>query len=64
LTVGILSAHYIRDFESLDSFQDFWCHTGRWLAEGIALAGKRVGVIGPGATGVQLITEITKEAAI
>src|SRR6266511_4457565 len=59
--IGILSAHYIPDFEGLDSFQGTWCHTGRWPAEGMDLAGKRVGVIGTGATGVQLITEIARE---
>src|SRR5512145_2675280 len=59
--VGILSAHYIPDFEGLDSFKGVWCHTGRWPAEGLDLAGKRVGVIGTGATGVQLITAIAKE---
>jgi cation diffusion facilitator CzcD-associated flavoprotein CzcO len=59
--VGSLSAYYIPDFEGIDSFQGTWCHTGRWPAEGMDLAGKRVGVIGTGATGVQLITEIAKE---
>ena len=59
--VGRLSAHYIPDFEGIDSFKGDWCHTGRWPAEGMDLAGKRVGVIGTGATGVQLITEIAKE---
>ena len=61
--VGILSAHYIPDFEGIDSFEGQWCHTGRWPAEGMDLAGKRVGVVGTGATGVQLITEIAKEVA-
>jgi cation diffusion facilitator CzcD-associated flavoprotein CzcO len=59
--VGSLSAYYVPDFEGLDSFKGAWCHTGRWPAEGMALAGKRVGVIGTGATGVQLITEIAKD---
>src|SRR6266545_3295598 len=59
--IGILSAHYIPDFEGLDSFQGTWCHTGRWPAEGMDLAGKRVGVIGTGAPGVQPITEIAKD---
>ena len=59
--VGLLSAHYIPDFEGIESFQGTWCHTGRWPAEGLHLAGKRVGVIGTGATGVQLITAIAKE---
>jgi cation diffusion facilitator CzcD-associated flavoprotein CzcO len=61
--VGLLSAGYIPDFAGLESFQGDWCHTGRWPKEGMDLAGKRVGVIGTGATGVQLITEIAKEVA-
>ena len=59
--VGLLSAHYVPDFEGLDSYQGTWCHTGRWPKEGMDLAGKRVGVIGTGATAVQLITEIARE---
>ncbi len=59
--VGLLSAHYIPDFEGLNSYQGRWCHTGRWPKEGMDLEGKRVGVIGTGATAVQLITEIAKE---
>ena len=61
--VGLLSAGYVPDFEGLDSFQGAWCHPGRWPKAGMDLAGKRVGVIGTGATGVQLITEIAKEVA-
>ena len=59
--VGSLSAGYVPDFEGIDSFKGPWCHTGRWPKEGMDLAGKRVGVIGTGATAVQLITEIAKE---
>jgi cation diffusion facilitator CzcD-associated flavoprotein CzcO len=59
--VGLLSAHYIPAFAGLESFQGTWCHTGRWPAEGLDLAGKRVGVIGTGATGVQLITAIAQD---
>jgi len=61
--VGVLSAHYVPDFAGLESFTGTWCHTGRWPKEGLDLAGKRVGVIGTGATAVQLIPEIAKEVA-
>ena len=61
--VGPLSARYIPDFAGLDSFEGDWCHTSRWPKEGMDLAGKRVGVIGTGATAVQLIPEIAKEVA-
>ena len=46
--VGILSAHYIPEFEGLESFKGAWCHTGRWPKEGMDLADKRVGVVGTG----------------
>ena len=59
--VGLLSAHYVPDFKGIHDFKGPWCHTGRWPKEGMALAGKRVGVVGTGATAVQLITEIAKE---
>ena len=61
--VGVLSARYIPDFAGIDSFKGDWCHTARWPKEGMNLAGKRVGVIGTGATGVQLIPEIAEEVA-
>src|SRR5256884_729132 len=60
---GGLSAHYVPDFAGLESFKGAWCHTGRWPKEGLDVAGKRVGVIGTGATAVQLIPEIAKEVA-
>ena len=61
--VGLLSAHYLPDFAGLESFEGNWCHTGRWPKEGMDLVGKRVGVVGTGATAVQLIPEIAKEVA-
>ena len=61
--VGLLSAGYIPDFAGLQSFEGKWCHTGRWPKEGMELAGKRVGVVGTGATAVQLIPEIAREVA-
>src|SRR3989441_560629 len=61
--VGVLSAHYVPDFAGLESFQGTWCHTGRWPKDGLEVAGKRVGVIGTGASAVQLIPEIAKDVA-
>lgn len=59
--VGILSAHYVPQFEGLASFQGRWCHPARWPAEGLDLADKRVGVVGTGSTGVQIIAAIAKD---
>jgi len=61
--VGLLSAGYIPDFKGINGFKGTWCHTGRWPKEGMDLAGKRVGVIGTGATAVQLIPMIAPEVA-
>ena len=61
--VGVLSARYLPDFPGIDSFQGDWCHTSRWPEEGMDLAGKRVGVVGTGATAIQLIPKIAEEVA-
>src|SRR5262249_49776632 len=57
--VGILSATDLPDIPGVESFAGRSFHTSRWPKEP-DLAGKRVGVIGTGATAVQLITEIAK----
>ena len=61
--VGILSARYTPPFAGIESFTGESYHTGRWPKEHVDFTGKRVGVIGTGATAVQLITEIAKEVA-
>ena len=61
--VGPLSAPTLPRFEGLDSFAGESHHTARWPKEPVELAGKRVGVIGTGATGVQVIQEVAKTAA-
>lgn len=61
--VGLLSTHYTPDLPGLDDFDGVWVHTGRWPKEGIDLFGKRVAVIGTGATGVQVVPEVAKVAS-
>jgi cyclohexanone monooxygenase len=53
--VGPLSAPYRPDFPGLEDFEGQWAQTSRWPQEGIDLTGKRVAVIGTGATAVQFI---------
>ena len=60
--VGILSAQYTPPFEGIDSFKGESFHTSNWPKEKIDFTGKRVGVIGTGATAVQLIPIVAKEA--
>jgi len=59
--VGILSARYTPPFEGIDSFKGESFHTSRWPQEKVDFTGKRVAVIGTGATAVQLIPIIAKE---
>jgi cation diffusion facilitator CzcD-associated flavoprotein CzcO len=60
--IGILSAPQMPRIEGIDSFQGPYWHTARWPQEPVDFTGKRVGVIGTGATGVQLIQEVAKTA--
>lgn len=55
--LGLLSATNIPNIKGRDSFQGEWYHTGNW-PEGVQFEGKRVGVIGTGSTGTQVITAI------
>ncbi|ALJ13892.1 flavin-containing monooxygenase [Sphingopyxis macrogoltabida] len=60
--VGILSIPVIPNFPGRDSFAGPSFHTSDWPRGGIELAGKRVAVVGTGATGVQVIQEMAKVA--
>ncbi|WP_433505530.1 flavin-containing monooxygenase [Pseudonocardia halophobica] len=61
--VGCLSAVNLPNFEGRDSFRGEQYHTARWPHEGVDFTGKRVAVIGTGATAVQAIPEIAEQAA-
>ncbi len=61
--VGVLSLPYMPPFPGLESFEGEWYVTGRWPKERVAFAGKRVAVIGTGATAVQAIPIIAQTAA-
>ncbi|KAJ8496096.1 hypothetical protein ONZ45_g12594 [Pleurotus djamor] len=60
LCTGFASKPYIPDIKGLDSFQGICNHTGLWPQDGIDLSGKRVAVIGTGASGIQVIEEAAK----
>lgn len=61
--VGILSDPNIPEIKGHETFKGGTCFSGRWPKEGVDFAGKRVGIIGTGATAVQAIPVIAEQAA-
>jgi cyclohexanone monooxygenase len=61
--VGALSASNTPRFPGLDSFRGDTYHTGHWPHEKIDFTGRRVGIIGTGASAVQAIPLIAREAS-
>jgi cation diffusion facilitator CzcD-associated flavoprotein CzcO len=60
--VGPLSAPTLPTIPGVDTFKGESCHTARWPHDPVSFEGKRVAVIGTGATGVQTIQEVAKTA--
>ena len=58
--IGVLSVPVMPVINGIDDFEGESFHTGNWPHEPVDFRGKRVGIIGTGATGVQAITEIAK----
>ena len=62
MATGCLSTWQIPAFPGVDSFQGERYHTGNWPHDPVDFAGKRVGFIGTGSTGIQAIPQIAKTA--
>jgi 4-hydroxyacetophenone monooxygenase len=58
--VGMLNRPSIPDIEGLDSFDGPWFHSARWNHD-VELRGKRVAVIGTGASAMQFVPAIAPE---
>ena len=56
--IGLLSAPTMPRIAGVENFKGPSFHTYYWPKEAVELAGKRVAVIGTGATGVQVISEL------
>jgi cation diffusion facilitator CzcD-associated flavoprotein CzcO len=59
---GVLHHPQIPDIPGLESFARPWFHSARW-DHSVPVDGQRIGVIGSGSTGVQLICALAKRAA-
>ena len=60
--LGTLSTPSLPNYDGMDSFEGISFHASNWPHEPLDLKGKRVAVIGAGATAIQLIPEVAKEA--
>ncbi len=58
---GMLSAALTNLFEGQEDFEGQLLYTARWPKEKIEFKGKKVGVVGTGATGIQVIQTIAPE---
>ncbi|MEU1548363.1 NAD(P)/FAD-dependent oxidoreductase [Nocardia sp. NPDC005745] len=63
LATGFLSVPTFPVIPGLDNFRGELVHTGRWPEPGPVIEGRRVGVVGTGASGVQVIQECAGNAA-
>jgi cyclohexanone monooxygenase len=63
MATGCLSTARTPPFPGLETFTGLAVHTGDWPHEPVDLTGKRVGVIGTGSSGVQVIPIVAEQAA-
>ena len=63
MATGCLSTAKLPEVNGLDSFKGKWYHTGFWPHEQVDFTGKRVGVIGTGSSGIQLIPQVAQQAS-
>jgi len=59
---GSLAVPTIPNWPGKDSFQGKLYHTAQWPREGVDVAGKRVGIIGTGSTGIQAAPMLAQTA--
>ena len=62
MATGCLSAARMPRFPGLDTFAGKTYHTGHWPHEGVDFSGQRVGVIGTGSSGIQVIPMLAEQA--
>lgn len=58
---GVLHHPQYPDIEGLESFEGPCLHSARW-GRGVEVAGRRVGVVGTGSSGVQIVSALIDEA--
>jgi len=63
MATGCLSIPQAPKFAGLDKFKGNWYHSADWPREGVSFSGKRVGIIGTGSSGVQMVPIVAEKAS-
>ena len=63
LSARFATKPYVPPVPGLDRFQGRWFHSALWPQEGFDMTGKRVAIVGTGASGVQLVQEASRIAS-
>ncbi|KAH8678900.1 putative cyclopentanone 1,2-monooxygenase [Tricladium varicosporioides] len=61
LCTGFAAKHYVPNFKGMENYKGIMHHTAKYPQGGLELKGKKVCVIGTGASGVQTIQEVGPE---
>jgi cation diffusion facilitator CzcD-associated flavoprotein CzcO len=62
MAVGNLSAARKPEFKGIDTYKGEWVQTSHWPQREVKFAGRRIGIIGTGSSGVQTAPVVAKEA--
>jgi cation diffusion facilitator CzcD-associated flavoprotein CzcO len=62
MATGPLSVPKVPDIPGVDKFKGRLLHAGRWPHEPVSFEGLRVGVIGTGSTGIQIVQDVGPQA--
>jgi len=62
MATGCLSAPRVPEFKGHERFAGRTFHTGQWPHESVDFTGQRVGVIGTGSSGIQVIPVVARQA--
>lgn len=60
--MGFAAKRHFPDWPGLEDYKGYICHSSFWPVQGVDMKGKRVGVVGQGATGIQIAQESAKDA--
>lgn len=61
--LGFAAKAHMPEIAGLETFAGEWHHTAHWPQQGVSMVGRKVTIIGTGASGVQVAQEAAAEAA-